>query len=76
MERSLTLKHIKSEVKRRVERTFQMEGSNRSKDKGLKGLFRLHRSGLSVTSLDGDVCIGAAAGGRGQASCWSQIIDF
>ena len=40
MERSLTLKHIKSEVKRRVERTFQMEGSNRSKDKGLKGLFR------------------------------------
>lgn len=43
-----------------------MERSSRSKDKGLKGLFRFHRSGLSVTSLDGDVCIGAVGVGRGR----------
>lgn len=44
-----------------------MEGNSISKGKGLKVLFRLYKSSLSVTSLDEDVCIGAPrAVGRGQ----------
>lgn len=64
VERSLTLKHIKSEVKRRVKKTFQMKGSSRSKERGLKRLFRLHRP--VCDSLDRNVSTGAAGGAGGR----------